>query len=81
VRAASELHARDVAHPADQLAQEKECRWGHHEADQRHDGILNDHDDRQPDQRHQIAADSSDQQIDHLADGGSAGRQPRDKFG
>ena len=47
----------------------------------RHHRILHHHDDAQPDQRHQIAADGGDQKVDHLADGDGAGGEPGDEFG
>ena len=79
--AAVELHAGDAAHAADDLAQKVEGRRRANEAEQRHRRILNHHHDAKSDQRHQIAADRGDQQIDHAADGVGAGGEPGDEFG
>ena len=44
-------------------------------------GSCDHHHDGEADQRHQIAADSGDQKIDHLADGRRAGGRAGHKFG
>ena len=76
LRARGELHAGDTTHPANELAQEQERRRRDDESAERHRRILNNHDDAQPDQRHQIATYGGDQKVDHLADGDGAGREP-----
>ena len=43
-------------------------------------GSCDHHHDGEADQRHQIAADRGDEEIDHLADGGGAGGKPGDEF-
>ncbi len=79
-RAAGELHAGDVADPPRQLAQKEDRRWRGDEAGERHHWILGHHHDCQPDQRHQVAADGSDQKIDDRRYRSGAGGQPRDEF-
>jgi hypothetical protein len=79
--AAGKLHARYAAHPPDHLAQEKQRRRRHDQSGDRHHRILDHHHDRQPDERHQIAADGGDEEIDHLADGVGAGGEPGNEFG
>ena len=81
-RAAGELAcARPCVMRLDQLAQDQHRRRHDDEAEQRHHRILHHHHGEQADQREQIAADRGDQQVEHLARGGGAGRQPRDEFG
>ena len=64
--AAVELGARDRVNAPDQFAQDQECWRSDHEADEGHQRVLHHHYDGQADQRQQVAANRSDQQIDDL---------------
>ncbi len=66
---------------ADHLAQDQHRRRHHDDAEQGHHGILHRHDRGKPDERKQIATDRRDEEVEHLACRGGAGREPRHELG
>ena len=80
VGGAGELGIGQPLDPLHQFSQHEERGRRDEPCEQRHIGVLIDHQSDQRDQRQQIAADRGDEQVEDLRHGGSALRQPVQKF-
>ena len=80
VRAASELLLGDRIDAADHPAQEIERRRDDEEGDERHHRLLHHHHGDERDEREEVAANGADDEIERLARGRRAGRQPREEL-